>query len=101
MKTKKMFLLFAAFLFAAIAGYNIHLAQSNQNSDVSIADIAVMAQAQGESPGWGQLAPCFWHYSVHWLYNPLRIIICGTCCYEKAKTGTFHDECTFVGCDNT
>ncbi len=48
MKTKKLFLLFAAFLFAAVAGYNIHLAQSNQNSDVSLADIAVMAQATGE-----------------------------------------------------
>ncbi len=50
MKRKKIFLLFAAFMFAAVAGYNIHLAQSNQNSDVSLADIAVMAQANGENP---------------------------------------------------
>ena len=48
MKSKKIFLLFAAFIFVAVAGYNIHLAQSNQNSDMSLADIAVMAQANGE-----------------------------------------------------
>ena len=49
MKSKKIFLLFAAFIFAAVAIYNIHLAQSNQNSDVSLADIAIMAQADGEA----------------------------------------------------
>ena len=81
MRTKKMFLFFAAFLFAAVAGYNIHLAQSNQNSDLSLADIAVMAQADGEATiechqfvEWGRCNQCWhkpflmceWHGNMNW-----------------------------------
>ena len=49
MKSKKIFLLFAASIFAAVAIYNIHLAQTQNLGDISLADIAVMAQADGES----------------------------------------------------
>jgi len=54
MKSKKIFLLFAAFIFAAAAIYNIHLAQTQNIGDISLADISIMAQAQGESgdDGW-------------------------------------------------
>ena len=63
MKSKKMFLLFAAFIFAAVAIYNIHLTQTQNLGDISLADITVMAKADGES---GE--PCFsWGYR-NWDY---------------------------------
>ena len=73
MKTKKMFLLFAAFIFAAVAIYNIHLAQSNQNSDISLADITIMVKADTEIPPTitcnqypGYMAQCWYHDPVWW-----------------------------------
>ena len=49
MKTK-FFVIFAAFLFAAITAYNFQLAQTQILGDISLADITVMAQADGENP---------------------------------------------------
>ena len=49
MKTK-FFVIFAAFLFAAITAYNLQLAQNHNLGDISLADITVMAQADGENP---------------------------------------------------
>ena len=48
MKTK-FFVIFAAFLFAAITAYNLQLAQTQNLGDISLADITVMAQADGEA----------------------------------------------------
>ena len=47
---KKIILALTACLFAAGTIINMHLAQSDHNMDVSLADISVMAQAGGEWP---------------------------------------------------
>ena len=46
---KKIILTLTACLFAAGSIINVHLAQNDHNLDVSLADISVMAQADGES----------------------------------------------------
>ena len=46
---KKIILTLTACLFAAGSIINMHLAQNDQNTDISLADISVMAQADGES----------------------------------------------------
>ncbi|TVR74637.1 MAG: hypothetical protein EA408_02735 [Marinilabiliales bacterium] len=61
---KKIILALTACLFAAGSIINTHLAQNNHNIDVSLADISVMAQADGES-GWGL---CFLVQEVN--YHP-------------------------------
>ena len=48
---KKIILALTACLFAAGSIINMHLAQSDHNTDISLADISVMAQADGESGG--------------------------------------------------
>jgi hypothetical protein len=50
MKTKRLIILITACLFAAGSIINMHLAQNDHNTDFSLADISVMAQAEGESP---------------------------------------------------
>ena len=82
MKTKKLIILITACLFAAGSIINMHLAQNDHNTDFSLADISVMAQADPEygegpyhccldffdcKPDWGELCitceygPChFW-----------------------------------------
>ena len=47
---KKIILTLTACLFAAGSIINVHLAQNDHNLDVSLADISVMAQADGEKP---------------------------------------------------
>ena len=51
MKTKRLIILITACLFAAGSIINMHLAQNDHNTDFSLADISVMAQADGESGG--------------------------------------------------
>jgi hypothetical protein len=46
---KKIILTLTACLFAAGSIINVHLAHNDHNLDVSLADISVMAQADGES----------------------------------------------------
>jgi hypothetical protein len=46
---KKIILALTACLFAAGSIINMHLAQSDYNTDISLADISVMAQADGEN----------------------------------------------------
>ncbi len=48
---KKLILIVTVCLFAAGSIINMHLAQNDQNTDISLADISVMAQADGESGG--------------------------------------------------
>ena len=48
---RKIILALTACLFAAGSIINMHLAQNDQNTDISLADISVMAQADGESGG--------------------------------------------------
>lgn len=48
---KKIILGLFACLFAALSVANMHLAQNDLNTDISLADISVMAQADGESGG--------------------------------------------------
>ena len=48
---KKIILALTACLFAAGSIINMHLAQNNHNTDISLADISVMAQADGENGG--------------------------------------------------
>ncbi len=48
---KKIILALTACLFAAGSIINMHLAQNNHNTDISLADISVMAQAGGEQGG--------------------------------------------------
>ena len=48
---KKIILALTACLFAAGTIINMHLAQNNHNTDISLADISVMAQAGGEHGG--------------------------------------------------
>ena len=48
---KKIILTLTASLFAAGSIINVHLAHNDHNLDVSLADISVMAQADGESEG--------------------------------------------------
>jgi hypothetical protein len=45
---KKIILTLTACLFAAGSIINVHLAHNDHNMDVSLADISVMAQADGE-----------------------------------------------------
>ena len=60
---KKIILALTACLFAAGTIINMHLAQNNHNHDVSLADIAVMAQADGEN---GPCDPgCKFHVDFH------------------------------------
>ncbi len=101
MKNKILLSLVACFI---AAGSFIHssISENNHNTDISLADIAIMAQADGEAPGWGDPAPCYWHYKKTWLYNPYRIIVCGPqCCREKSSEHSFLDTCIYTGCDNT
>ena len=51
---KKIIIASATVLFAAAAVFNINLLQGNGMSEVSLDDIAVMAQAQAET---GQIGP--------------------------------------------
>ena len=73
---KKIILALTACLFAAGSIINMHLAQNNHNTDISLADIAVMAQAQTEIPEvpiicnypgqgwcWRQMSPWPWWQS--------------------------------------
>ena len=46
---KKIILALTACLFATGSILNMHLAQNDQNTNISLADISVMAQADGES----------------------------------------------------
>lgn len=57
MKNKILISLVACFI-AAGSFLHFNLAQNNNNSDISLADISVMAQADGES-GAGQL--CYYY----------------------------------------
>ncbi len=52
---KKIILALTACLFAAGSIINMHLAQNNNYTDISLADISVMAQADGESGIY-----CYW-----------------------------------------
>ncbi len=45
---KKIILALTVCLFAAGSIINMHLAQNNHNTDISLADISVIAQANGE-----------------------------------------------------
>ena len=57
---KKIILALTACLFATVSIINMHLAQNNHNMDISLADISVMAQADGEEPyGNGKDGNCF------------------------------------------
>ena len=63
---KKIILALTACLFAAGTIINMHLAQNDHSTDISLADISVMAQAGGEHdpcPG-GEIPACKWidHY---------------------------------------
>ena len=49
MKKKHIFLALIISLFAAGSIINMHLAENSHNMDISLADISVMAQADGES----------------------------------------------------
>ena len=46
---KKLILIATVCLFGAGSIINMHLAQNDHNTDISLADISVMAQADGES----------------------------------------------------
>ena len=49
MKKKHIFIALIISLFAAGSIINMHLAENHQNMDVSLEDITVMAQAEGET----------------------------------------------------
>ena len=63
MKSKIRFIIVACFI-AGIAVTGFNMAQNNQSTGVSLADIAVMARADGEHnpcPGWNGEPYCLWH----------------------------------------
>jgi hypothetical protein len=45
---KKIIITFTICLFAVGSIFNMHMAQNDQNMDISLADISVMAQASGD-----------------------------------------------------
>jgi hypothetical protein len=55
---KKMLISLVACFIAAGSFVHYNFAQNNHNSDISLADIAVMAEAQGEIPP--DTYYCFW-----------------------------------------
>jgi hypothetical protein len=55
---KQIILTLTACLFAAGTIINMHLAQNDQNTDISLADISVMAQAESESPDYCDYNDC-------------------------------------------
>jgi hypothetical protein len=59
---KKILLSLVACFIAAGSFIHFNLAQYNNNSDISLADISVMAQADGESGS--QHGLCVWEYSI-------------------------------------
>ena len=83
MKTK-MILLFAAFLFAAVTVYNLQLVQTQNLGDISLADITVMAKADGES---GDIT-CH----QNWEYGRWNI-----CWIKEEEPSPGYDPCAWSG----
>ncbi len=89
---KKIILALTACLFAAGSIINMHLAQNNHNTDISLADISVMAQAVGE--GGGNQATCYSTYAEALLFGT-KIWVCGSCVQVKAKNWSDPGICYF------
>ena len=64
---KKLILIVTVCLFAAGSIINMHLAQNDHNTDISLADISVMAQADGENGG-GDPKYCYLTGGGIWVY---------------------------------
>ena len=72
---KKIILALTACLFAAGTIINMHLAQNDQNTDISLADISVMAQADGEhGGGTAYCCPHLYDCQSQWGY---LCVVCG------------------------
>ncbi len=89
MKTK-FFVVFAAFLFAAITAYNLQLAQIQNLGVISLADITVMAQADGESANWVYFAKL----TAEPIYDDYVTTTCGVTGWFKLLGGSFEIETT-------
>ncbi len=98
---KKIILALTACLFAAGSIINIHLAQNNHNLDVSLADIAVMAQADGESgngddeSGWRLYQHFNWYYQTTYYPFPPFVSVTKIAGHKAtcSQTGTCAINC--------
>ena len=93
MKTKiKILIVSCVIAAAAVTGFN--MAQNSNNMDVTLADIAVMARADGESGG--NQATCYSTYSEPGLFGGgEHIFRCGTCVDVVAKSYSDPGICYF------
>ncbi len=89
---KKIILALTACLFAAGSIINMHLAQNSHNTDISLADISVMAQADGESGGGGYT--CYHTWNGTWI-GGWHIIDCYTCTQKRVSEFRDQGTCNF------
>ncbi len=94
MKTKiKILIVSCMIATAAITGLN--LAQDSNSMVVTLADIAVMAKADGESGG-GNEVDCYSSCS----FNPFHSFYdCGNCCPMNAKPTGSTSKCIYNAAD--
>jgi hypothetical protein len=73
----KLFLAFAAILFAAITLFNLNLAQQEAASDITLAGVEMVAGAFGELPGqMGRYCSMGMQYTGNW--NDVAVM-CSNC----------------------
>ncbi|TVR83367.1 MAG: hypothetical protein EA412_00955 [Chitinophagaceae bacterium] len=89
---KKIILALTACLFAAGSIINVHLAQNEHNMDFSLADISVMAQADGESGIY-----CYWSGIGHCPDYSCVILRC----FQSVYNDPGKSECTCGEGDKT
>jgi len=73
----KLFLAFAAVLFAAITLFNVNLAQQESAGDITLAGVEMVAGAVDEDPGGGGLGFICYNTSTFQLHDWFRL--CSTC----------------------
>jgi len=92
MKSKIRLIILACFI-AGVAVTGFHMAQNNQRMGVSLADIAVMAMADGESGG--NQATCYSTYTETGIFGGTMIWVCGSCVQVEAKSFSDSGICYF------